>query len=160
MSLVLSPISKSRQRKMAESNNNEPKKNEDGASNSGKDAPLLSLSDLRPDKIATMSPSGAASLASVKKEPSKFGIWIHKHCPWLFNIHSLFYFCLIIFAVAMGWTCNDITGFDDLSNVLEVHCRSTKYCIFLDRIVSKFDHYSRVILTQLISGYSVPFLDA
>ncbi|OPZ37259.1 MAG: Bacterial membrane protein YfhO [Tenericutes bacterium ADurb.BinA155] len=89
---------------MAESNNNEPKKNEDGASNSGKDAPLLSLSDLRPDKIATVSPSGAASLASVKKEPSKFGIWIHKHCAWLFNIHSLFYFGLIIFAVAMGWT--------------------------------------------------------
>jgi len=90
---------------MAENNKDQTKKNGEGSANSSKGAPLLSLSDLRPDKISTpASSSGAATLSSVKKEPSKFGLWMHKHCPWLFNFHSLFYFGLLIFAVAMGWT--------------------------------------------------------
>jgi hypothetical protein len=47
--------------------------------------------------------AGAQNLETLRKESQKDGFF-HRHCPFLFNIHSLFYYGLFIFVVGIAWT--------------------------------------------------------
>lgn len=44
------------------------------------------------------------SLASLrKKNKFSFSEWMHKHCPFLFDIKSLFYYGVLVFVIGMCW---------------------------------------------------------
>jgi hypothetical protein len=46
--------------------------------------------------------AGNESLETLRKESQGDGFF-HRHCPFLFNIHSLFYYGLFIFVVGIAW---------------------------------------------------------
>lgn len=61
----------------------------------------LSLAELTPQAA---SPSGGSTnISTVKKEDGAFMKWLRVHCPWLFNIGSLFFFAFFVIFVAMIW---------------------------------------------------------
>lgn len=46
----------------------------------------------------------SSSLASIREENNhRFIPWLRKHAPWLFSIHSLFYFFLFVFVLGLLW---------------------------------------------------------
>jgi hypothetical protein len=50
---------------------------------------------------------GTTSLGELRQQNQKvnnpFSSWFHRHCPFLFNIHSLFYFFWLTFGLGLLW---------------------------------------------------------
>lgn len=51
-----------------------------------------------------MAEAEGQTLGELRKSGPSWKQWWRKHCPWLFDIHSLFYYGLFIFVVGIAWT--------------------------------------------------------